>query len=148
MVSVLVVEDDYLLADELDLALSERGFHVVGPAPNLAIAQSLLAEHRIDVGCLDVRLGQETSVPVAQTLAALGVPFVFLTALPIAYLPLDMRHRPKLDKPVDPQLLAERLAALVGAVAPPKPAVRSRPLPIEAGRWRMALSDPSLSVRR
>jgi len=116
MPSVLVVEDDYLLADELDRTLTERGFHVIGPASNLGTARYLLADNRIDVACLDVRLaGEETSMPLAQSLAALGIPFLFLTGYPVAYLPLAMRDRPKLEKPVDPQILADRLAALAQA---------------------------------
>jgi DNA-binding response OmpR family regulator len=120
MLSVLVVEDDYLLADELDRVLTERGFHVIGPASTLGAAQHLLADNRIDVACLDVRLtGEESSMPLAQTLAALGIPFVFLTAYPVAYLPLAMRDRPQFEKPVDPDLLAERLRALTGTETQP-----------------------------
>jgi DNA-binding response OmpR family regulator len=133
MLSVLVVEDDYLLADQLDRVLTERGFRVIGPAPNLETAQRLLADNRIDVACLDVRLGgEESSVPLAQSLAALGIPFVFLTAYPVAYLSLAMRERPQLEKPFDPDLLAERLRTLAGTEA-------AQPMPaqdIHYGRYR------------
>jgi DNA-binding response OmpR family regulator len=135
MLSVLVVENDYLLADELDRVLTEHGFHVVGPAPNLETAQRLLADNRIDVACLDVRLsGEESSVPLAQSLAALGIPFVFLTGYPVAYLPLAMRYRPKLEKPVDLDLLVERLRALTLALAAAQPPAPVRDIPY--GRYR------------
>jgi DNA-binding response OmpR family regulator len=114
MTSVLVVEDDALLAYALAGNLRDVGYRVIGPAANLAAAIRLLADNKIDVACLDVRLGTtETSVPLAHSLAALGIPFVFLTAYPMAYLPIEMRDRPKLDKPFEPQVLVERLAALV-----------------------------------
>jgi DNA-binding response OmpR family regulator len=114
MTSVLVVEDDALLAYALAGNLRDVGYRVIGPAANLAAAIRLLADNKIDVACLDVRLGAtETSVPLAHSLAALGIPFVFLTAYPMAYLPIEMRDRPKLDKPFEPQVLIERLAALV-----------------------------------
>jgi DNA-binding response OmpR family regulator len=133
MPSVLVVEDDYLLADELDRMLTERGFRVIGPARNLEAAQRLLADNRIDVACLDVRLNsEESSVPLAQSLAALGIPFVFLTAYPVAYLSLAMRERPLLEKPVDPDLLAERLRSLTGTEA--EPPLRARD--VHYGRYR------------
>jgi hypothetical protein len=45
---------------------------------------------------------------------------VFLTAYPIAYLPIDMRDRPMLDKPFQPEVLAKQLAALVGPAAAPQ----------------------------
>jgi DNA-binding response OmpR family regulator len=130
---VLVVEDDYLLADELDRMLTERGFRVIGPARNLEAAQRLLADNRIDVACLDVRLNsEESSVPLAQSLAALGIPFVFLTGYPVAYLSLAMRERPLLEKPVDPDLLAERLRSLTGTEA--EPPLRARD--VHYGRYR------------
>jgi len=114
MTSVLVVEDDALLAYTLAGNLRDAGYRVIGPASNLAGAKRLLADNKIDVACLDVRLGEtETSVPLAHSLAALGIPFVFLTAYPIAYLPIDMRDRPKLDKPFQPEVLVDRLAELV-----------------------------------
>jgi DNA-binding response OmpR family regulator len=125
MTSVLVVEDDVVLAYALAGNLRDVGYRVVGPAPNLATANRLLADNKIDVACLDVRLGEgETSVPLAHSLAALGIPFMFLTAYPVAYLPIDMRDRPKLDKPFEPQVLVDRLAQLVEPAA-----ARQRPEP-------------------
>jgi len=118
MTSVLVVEDDTLLAYALAGNLRDVGYSVIGPAANLAAAKRLLADNKIDVACLDVRLGEsETSVPLAHSLAALGIPFVFLTAYPVAYLPIDMRDRPKIDKPFQPEILVDRLEELVGAAA-------------------------------
>src|SRR5215471_10425309 len=118
MTSVLVVEDDAVLAYALAGNLRDGGFRVIGPAPNLAAANRLLADNKIDVACLDVRLGEgETSVPLAHSLAALGIPFMFLTSYPLAYLPLDMRDRPKLDKPFDPQVLGDCLTELLQAAA-------------------------------
>jgi len=122
MTSVLVVEDDTLLAYALAGNLRDVGYSVIGPAANLAAAKRLLADNKIDVACLDVRLGEsETSVPLAHSLAALGIPFVFLTAYPVAYLPIDMRDRPKIDKPFQPEILVDRLEELVGAAAAQPP---------------------------
>lgn len=115
MASVLVVEDDALLAYALAGNLRDVGHRVIGPAANLTAAKRLLADNKIDIACLDVRLGEsETSVPLAQSLAALGIPFMFLTAYPVAYLPIEMRDRPKLDKPFEPEVLVDRLAQLLG----------------------------------
>jgi DNA-binding response OmpR family regulator len=118
MTSVLVVEDDALLAYALAGNLRDVGYRVIGPAANLATANRLLADNKVDIACLDVRLGEsETSVPLAHSLAALGIPFVFLTAYPVAYLPIDMRDRPKLDKPFEPEVLFNRLDELLQAAA-------------------------------
>src|SRR5258708_12661505 len=103
MTSVLVVEDDALLAYALAGNLRDVGYRVIGPAGNLTAAKRLLADNKIDVACLDVRLGEtETSVPLAHSLPALGIPFVFLTAYPTAYLPTAIRHRPIPHNPFHP----------------------------------------------
>jgi DNA-binding response OmpR family regulator len=121
MTSVLVVEDDALLAYALAGNLRDVGYRVIGPATNLSAAKRLLADNKIDVACLDVRLGEtETSVPLAHSLAALWIPFVFLTAYPVAYLPIDMRERPMLDKPFQPEVLVAQIADLVSAGAAPR----------------------------
>ena len=118
MTSVLVVEDDALLAYALAGNLRDVGYRVIGPAANLATANRLLADNKVDIACLDVRLGEsETSVPLDHSLAALGIPFVLLTAYPVAYLPIDMRDRPKLDKPFEPEVLFNRLDELLQAAA-------------------------------
>ena len=99
-------------------ATSAFGWSVQRPIWQPPAANRLLADNKIDVACLDVRLGEgETSVPLAHSLAALGIPFMFLTAYPVAYLPIDMRDRPKLDKPFEPEVLVDRLAQLVEQAA-------------------------------
>ncbi len=62
----------------------------------------------------------------------LGIPFLLLTAYPVAYLPLAMRDRPKLEKPFDPDALADRLAELTGTQLQP----RAVGADIHNGRYR------------
>jgi CheY-like chemotaxis protein len=78
---VLVVEDEALLALELETGLRELGCEVVGPARNLAEAQRLAeAEPRLAAAVLDVNLGGgELVFPVADALAARGVPYLLAT---------------------------------------------------------------------
>src|SRR4051794_24127085 len=121
MPSVLVLEDDFLLAEEIASTLQAAGYRVIGPAATLDAANHLLADNKIDFGCLDVRLGgDETSLPLARSLAALGIPFVFLTAYPIAYLPVEMRDRPKIDKPMQPAALVGLIKDLLKPASPAK----------------------------
>jgi DNA-binding response OmpR family regulator len=66
---ILVVEDEYLLADELALELEERGAVVLGPVPTVARALDLLtAEAALDGAILDVNLAGEPAFPVADRL--------------------------------------------------------------------------------
>jgi len=65
MTSVLVVEDDALLAYTLAGNLRDAGLSVIAPHQPRR-RQALLADNKIDVACLDVRLGEtETPCPCA-----------------------------------------------------------------------------------
>jgi hypothetical protein len=75
---VLVVEDDYIIATEIELVLTEAGAEVVGPCRTVSEA-SPLADRRLSAAVLDVRLQSGTVVAVAPKLTELGVPFVFYT---------------------------------------------------------------------
>lgn len=77
---VLLVEDEPLVALDIELALEDSGALVHGPAPSVAIAHSLLDDDwPIDVAILDVNLRDSEVYPVAERLHRAGVPFVFHT---------------------------------------------------------------------
>jgi CheY-like chemotaxis protein len=95
---VLIVEDSYLLALILQDMLTEAGADVVGIAPSVAIALQAMDQHTIDIACLDINLGSETSFPVADALAIRGIPFVFVSACGSDVLPPAHRHRPFVSK--------------------------------------------------
>lgn len=78
--SVLVVEDELFIGMELEAALTEAGFRVLGPAPSVEVALDLLADERPGVAVLDFNLGREKVTPVALLLKSLGVPFVLTSA--------------------------------------------------------------------
>jgi DNA-binding response OmpR family regulator len=75
---VLIVEDAVLLAMELENGLSDAGAQIIGPAYELEEALALL-DQPIDAAVLDANLNGHSVTPVAQALAARGVPFVFAT---------------------------------------------------------------------
>jgi two-component SAPR family response regulator len=87
---VLVVEDEFLLALDLELILLRHGWRVLGPATTVAEALLLLKAERPDVALLDINLHGELVTPVAEALHALGVPFVLASAY----------SRPKLEAAV------------------------------------------------
>jgi CheY-like chemotaxis protein len=79
--SVLVVEDEFLIALELCQTLETEGCRVLGPAPTVDDALRLLeAGPCPDAVVLDINLGGVRAVPVAEVLAARGVPFLAATA--------------------------------------------------------------------
>ena len=107
---VLIVEDAVLLALELETGLSDAGAQVVGPACELAEAMSLLAG-QIDAAVLDANLNGLAVTPVAEALAARGVPFVFATGYGDSGAPMGF-DAPIIRKPYD----VTQVAAAVGAL--------------------------------
>jgi DNA-binding response OmpR family regulator len=76
---VLVVEDDFLILIELETVLREAGAHIVGACRTVDEALALVDHQDIDAALLDLRLGRETTAPIARTLVRRGVPFAFYT---------------------------------------------------------------------
>ena len=114
---VLVVEDEYYLADDMAQALARLGAEVVGPVPTRDKALALLASgEKIDAAVLDINLKGETVFPVADALAARGVSFVFATGYDESAVPPAYRDVPRWEKPFNPQALAK---ALPGLARPP-----------------------------
>jgi DNA-binding NarL/FixJ family response regulator len=103
---VLIVEDQFMSALALVQAVEEIGVRVVGPAPTVQEALRLIDEVSCDAALLDVNLGTETVEPVAQRLADLGRPFVFVTGYTSPKLK-DPRFKSRriIPKPVDTGVL-------------------------------------------
>jgi CheY-like chemotaxis protein len=76
---VLIVEDEYLIASYLTADLNELGFVVIGPAHNLADASALASTSALDCALIDIALGEQSALPVAQILTDRHIPFVFMT---------------------------------------------------------------------
>lgn len=77
---VLLVEDELMLALDVQLALEDAGAHVLGPIDDLADGLALLErESGIDAAILDIDLHGEDVFPLAERLRARGVPFLFHT---------------------------------------------------------------------
>ena len=74
----------------------------VRTAPDGLTAAKVAREFRPDAAVLDLNLGGETSVSVADALAARGIPFLVATGYGAAGLPAHLKHIPVLPKPYDP----------------------------------------------
>ncbi len=77
---ILIVEDEYFVADETRQLLQSNGAVVVGPAPSVEVGLLLIDSEKIDGAILDIRLQGETVFAIAERLQSLGIPFVFATA--------------------------------------------------------------------
>jgi DNA-binding response OmpR family regulator len=98
---VLLVEDEWLIAAQMVDVLTAEGFEIVGPAPNVHRAITLLENNDVCVAILDVNLGKEKSFPVADALAEGNIPLLFVTGYLDRDLPPQFAGRPLLSKPVD-----------------------------------------------
>jgi CheY-like chemotaxis protein len=112
---LLVVEDEYMIAIELVRALEDLGAEVVGPAGSVEDAFSLLedAGAPLDAAVLDINLRDERVYPVAEALAARGVPFVFATGYDSTAIPSSFSSTPRCEKPVDKAQLARVLGRIL-----------------------------------
>src|SRR6185295_10525742 len=96
---ILVVEDEALIAMDLQALLEDAGYRVLGPVNSPKAALAALESEEPDLALLDVNLGGTDVFVVADALAKLNAPIIFLTGHTAQRLPEDHRHRPLLAKP-------------------------------------------------
>ncbi|MGA7816859.1 response regulator [Caballeronia sp.] len=109
---ILVIEDDYLVAQALCGLLMEAGATVVGPIGWLDEALTFAREcgERFDSVVLDVDLHGEKSYPVADVLRSTKTRFVFTTGYGRDALDAAYQECPRCEKPLDPQMLLQALS--------------------------------------
>ena len=112
---ILVVEDEYLIAMELEFTLQRAGYLVLGPARSVAAALELLREERPDAAVLDVSLAGEWVTPVAEVLRAMTVPFVLASGFSAADLELEplLQNAANVGKPTRSELLLKELGGIL-----------------------------------
>lgn len=113
MHSILIVEDEPLIAMMIEDFLDVLGKSVAGTADTIEAALAVIAEGRVDAAILDVNLrGGEKSFPIADVLADKGIPFVFATGGSHDTVAEEYRDRPTLPKPFTMDGVAKALDAL------------------------------------
>ena len=79
--SILIAEDEHLLASDLSRELSEMGFTIVGPAANGVVAVDLAREHKPDLALLDLRMPEMDGIEAGRIIFDdLDIPVVVLSA--------------------------------------------------------------------
>ena len=97
---VLVVEDEWFIADEIRAALERCGAGIVGPAPDVERARELAQAGGFDCAVLDINLHGEKVFAFARELKDQGRPIVFATGYGAAFVPPDLRDAPHFEKPL------------------------------------------------
>lgn len=108
---VLIVEDRYLVADDLSRMLMRNGAEIVAVVGDVGRAGELAAAGEVDLAVLDVDLRGQDVFDVAAILEGRAIPFLFVTGFPRAHLPERYRACPIVAKPFSE---AEVLAGIAG----------------------------------
>lgn len=113
---ILVVEDEFLVAEYLGEILRGAGAHVLGPLGRVAETLAFVESHKdgMDAVVLDVNLHGQSSFPIADLLIRHGIRFVFTNGYDGAAIEAAYRSYPRCEKPFREEAL---LAALVPATA-------------------------------
>ncbi|MGA1835177.1 response regulator [Rhizobium wenxiniae] len=98
---ILVVEDEYMLAQEVAGAITDAGMIAVGPAANTHDAIELVKNQSVDAAILDVNLVDELVYPLADLLKARRIPFVFCTGYDASSLPSRFENVICCEKPIN-----------------------------------------------
>lgn len=116
---ILLVEDEWLVAREVEAFLRGEGHAVVGPAATVEAALRLIAAGPPpDAALLDVNLRGRLATPVAAELAARGVPFLLVTAYAVQDLPEPvLATAPRLAKPASRDAVRAWLGAALATAA-------------------------------
>jgi DNA-binding NtrC family response regulator len=97
---VLIVEDDPIIALDLEDRILGFGVKTVRSAGSVTRALEMIADHAPDFALLDVSLFREKSFAIAERLEAMRIPFAFVTGHGTEVrLPPAFARRPTLPKP-------------------------------------------------
>lgn len=108
---ILIVEDECLLAMELQTLLEQQGCIVLGPVNTGARTLALLRTERPDAVLLDIDLNGERTTRVASVLSAKGVPFVIVSGYGRFTLSdPELRGAPHIDKPIHHRILLQMVS--------------------------------------
>lgn len=107
--AILIVEDEFLIAMDLEDSLRDQGYDVVGPASTVTQAMTLIEAQAVAAAVLDYNLKDGTSEALATQLIAQSIPVVFLSGDSLANRPEALQSCLVLSKPVSLTELAEAL---------------------------------------
>ncbi len=116
--TILVVEDESLVAMLLETILEDMGCETLGPVSTIDEALSVIGEgSAFDGALLDVNVAGKEVFPVAAALKERGVPFVFSTGYGEGGLPEEWRGHPTIQKPFTEDAVQQALMKVLGVSA-------------------------------
>jgi DNA-binding response OmpR family regulator len=119
---VLIVEDELLIALELQTVLEAHGFDVLGPAQRCDDAQRLVANDTVDAVLLDFFLEDGEAQPLANLLHEKAIPFALCSGADEQELSSLYPGTPRIGKPYRTDDVVEVVQRLTSAVHPQRTA--------------------------
>jgi len=82
MTNVLIVEDEFIIAEDTSETLISLGYHVIGSARTVEAAMDILNNHHVDIALVDINLGEERDgIDLAEIIRTnFQLPFIFITS--------------------------------------------------------------------
>ncbi|MCC6889454.1 MAG: response regulator [Hyphomicrobiales bacterium] len=112
---VLIVEDEFFVAMQIEQALQSFGCRTVGPFTTLELALQASQREQFEAAVLDINLNRTMVYPLADELAMRGIPFVFLSGYAAHDLPDAYKAIPRVQKPFNPEHIRAVLEQALGA---------------------------------
>lgn len=112
MSRVLIVEDEPMLALDLERVLEDGGFEVAGVGTSVEQAAKLAGTLSFDVAVVDLNLRDTSSAPVAAVLRSRNIPFVFVSGYRRDAVPVGFESIPLIAKPFEAADLTATLRRL------------------------------------
>ena len=109
---ILILEDEAIIAWDIEAELESRGVSVAGVAGRLAEAMALVEAGGITVAILDINVGTANSYGIAQSCRERGIAVIFLTGDTGDQRPDDLSHFEVVSKPVNYNQLMDALRRL------------------------------------
>jgi DNA-binding LytR/AlgR family response regulator len=111
---ILIVEDEFFLADDLTRALRGAGAIIVGPTRTVDQTIKVLQDGTaIDAALVDINLRGELSFDVADILIEKKIPFIFVTGYDNGVMPERFQHVVRHEKPMDASVVVRHLADVI-----------------------------------
>jgi CheY-like chemotaxis protein len=118
--NILVLEDEYYLATDLQQALEAAGAVVIGPFGDGLQATQAVSQQRPDCAFVDVNFGDGPTFDLPRRLVGDDVPFAFVTGYDAGTIPDEFSGVACLEKPVAAANLVETALRLLGADGRPR----------------------------
>lgn len=115
--TILVVEDNYMLAQDNSEALKRAGAKVLGPFSSEEEAGICAQQEAADCAVLDINLGDGPSFILADELRDHGVPFLFVTGYDAEAIPAKYSDVPRLEKPFAENRMIETVRRLCAGLS-------------------------------